>query len=215
MQGTVQGVKGQTGAGARTGANLHLPQESFQFSTSRSIQESRQSQQSSRPGRRTVEDSPQSSRAERRTVKDHPHASRADRRRTVKVEDLVDHDTTGRTGRKEPRKVFFGDAEPIPVTGARPGPSYTIYREGGQGFTKYTVYAKQQQQIQQQKLLQHQQQHGIQQHGIQQHGIQQHGIQQHGIQQHGSLESRRREQEAAARVATPMEVQGEGSHTRS
>ena len=132
-------------------------------------------------------------------MEDSPQTSRAERRRTVKVEDLVDHDTTGRTGRKEPRKVFFGDPEPIPVTGPSPGPSYTIYREGGQGFTKYTVYAKQQQQIQQQKQLQHQQQHRKQQ---------------HGKQQYGSLESRRREQEAAARVATPMEVQGEPTHTR-
>ena len=121
----------------------------------------------------------------------------------MKVEDVVDHDTTGRTGRKEPRKVFFGDPEPLPVAGPGPGPSYTIYREGGQGFTKYTVYAKQQQQIQQQQQLQ-QLQHQ-----------QQLGKQQHEVQQHGSLESRRREQEAAARVATPMEVQGEASHTRN
>ena len=40
------------------------------------------------------------------------------------------------------RRVYFGG----PVEeGPRLAPSYTIYKEGGQGFTKYTVYAKQQQ----------------------------------------------------------------------
>ena len=40
--------------------------------------------------------------------------------------------------RGERRRVYFGG----PV---EESPSYTIYKEGGQGFTKYTVYAKQQQ----------------------------------------------------------------------
>ena len=42
------------------------------------------------------------------------------------------------SSRGERRRVYFGG----PV---EEGPSYTIYKEGGQGFTKYTVYAKQQQ----------------------------------------------------------------------
>ena len=40
---------------------------------------------------------------------------------------------------QEGRRVYFGG----PVS--EPSPNYTIFREGGQGFTKYTVYAKQSQ----------------------------------------------------------------------
>ena len=41
------------------------------------------------------------------------------------------------------KKVYFG-GEPVKESRRLP-PSYTIYKEGGEGFTKYTVYAKQQQ----------------------------------------------------------------------
>ena len=44
--------------------------------------------------------------------------------------------------RGERRRVYFGG--PVEESPSL-APSYTIYKEGGQGFTKYTVYAKQQQ----------------------------------------------------------------------
>ena len=47
------------------------------------------------------------------------------------------------SSRGERRRVYFGGS-PVEET-PRLAPSYTIYKEGGQGFTKYTVYAKQQQ----------------------------------------------------------------------
>ena len=43
--------------------------------------------------------------------------------------------------RSRTRVYFGGHVEESP----KPAPSYTIYKEGGQGFTKYTVFAKQQQ----------------------------------------------------------------------
>ena len=47
------------------------------------------------------------------------------------------------SSRGERRRVYFGGS-PVEES-PRLAPSYTIYKEGGQGFTKYTVYAKQQQ----------------------------------------------------------------------
>ena len=47
------------------------------------------------------------------------------------------------SSRGEKRRVYFGGS-PVEES-PRLAPSYTIYKEGGQGFTKYTVYAKQQQ----------------------------------------------------------------------
>ena len=35
------------------------------------------------------------------------------------------------------KKVYFGDNDEDP-----PSPNYTIYKEGGAGYTKYTVYTK-------------------------------------------------------------------------
>ena len=45
----------------------------------------------------------------------------------------------------EKRKVYFGGEPVQEISTSSVAPSYTIFREGGQGFTKYTVYAKQQQ----------------------------------------------------------------------
>jgi len=47
------------------------------------------------------------------------------------------------SSRGERRRVYFGG--PPVEESPRLAPSYTIFKEGGQGFTKYTVYAKQQQ----------------------------------------------------------------------
>ena len=73
--------------------------------------------------------------------------------------DSLDGDERGRrrgrskvseTGRSqsshgEKRKVYFGGEPVQEISTSSVAPSYTIFREGGQGFTKYTVYAKQQQ----------------------------------------------------------------------
>jgi len=42
-----------------------------------------------------------------------------------------------RSKSSDKRKVYFGENEDDP-----PSPNYTIYKEGGQGYTKYTVYTK-------------------------------------------------------------------------
>ena len=55
------------------------------------------------------------------------------------------------SSRGERRRVYFGGS-PVEES-PRLAPSYTIYKEGGQGFTKYTVYAKQQQEQQRRGMM--------------------------------------------------------------